>query len=161
MTTKSELLAPAPRAGLITPSAELSLVRLRRLRAAAERGVTLVEVLIVVAILAMVAGGVAIFALPKYKEAQIKTALTGARTIRQAVQSWQLANNDTSCPTIEQLVQDKDLDSAANTKDPWNEPYAIQCTDDDVVVTSNGPDKKRGTKDDIQVGGSAQAASSE
>ena len=33
-------------------------------------GVTLFEVLIVVAILAMVAGGVAVFALPKYREAQ-------------------------------------------------------------------------------------------
>jgi prepilin-type N-terminal cleavage/methylation domain-containing protein len=41
--------------------------RLRRLRRA--RGVTLFEVLIVVAILAMVASGVAVFALPKYREA--------------------------------------------------------------------------------------------
>jgi prepilin-type N-terminal cleavage/methylation domain-containing protein len=34
------------------------------------RGVTLVEVLIVVAIIAMVAGGVAVFALPKFRVAQ-------------------------------------------------------------------------------------------
>ena len=50
----------------------------------ARRGVTLVEVLIVVAIIAMVAGGVAVFALPKYKEAQIKNAETGARIVRTA-----------------------------------------------------------------------------
>ncbi len=46
--------------------------RLRERRSS--RGVTLGEVLIVVAIIAMVAGGVAVFALPKYKEAQIKNA---------------------------------------------------------------------------------------
>ena len=45
----------------------------------AQRGVTLFEVLIVVAILAMVAGGVAVFALPRFREAQVDTAVTGAR----------------------------------------------------------------------------------
>ena len=43
--------------------------RLRRSLKIAPRGVTLFEVLIVVAILAMVAGGVAAFALPKFKQA--------------------------------------------------------------------------------------------
>ena len=85
--------------------------RLRELRAKrARRGVTLVEVLIVVAIIAMVAGGVAVFALPKYKEAQIKNAETGARIVRTAIQQWQAANNETSCPTMSQLVQEKQLD---------------------------------------------------
>ena len=69
-------------------------------RARRARGVTLVEVLIVVAIIAMVAGGVAVFALPKYKEAQIKNAETGARIVRTAVQQWQAANNETSDPSI-------------------------------------------------------------
>jgi general secretion pathway protein G len=81
------------------------LLRVWRARRARARGVTLVEVLIVVAIIAMVAGGVAVFALPKYKEAQIKNAETGARIVRTAVQQWQAANNETSCPTISQLVQ--------------------------------------------------------
>ena len=89
-----------------------TLGRLRR--QAAGRGVTLVEVLIVVAIIAMVAGGVAVFALPKYKEAQIKNAETGARIVRTAVQQWQAANNETTCPTISQLVQEKQLDPSGN-----------------------------------------------
>lgn len=121
------------------------------------RGVTLLEVLIVVAIIAMVAGGVAFFALPRFKESQIKTAETGARVIRQATQSWQASNNETNCPTISQLVQDKQLDPGANTNDPWNQPYTITCTDGDVTVTSNGPDKKKGTKDDIRVPKTAAA----
>jgi general secretion pathway protein G len=115
------------------------------------RGVTLVEVLIVVAIIAMVAGGVAVFALPKYKEAQIKNAETGARIVRTAIQQWQAANNETSCPTMSQLVQEKQLDPGQTTKDSWNQDYTLTCTDDEVIVASNGPDKKKGTKDDITV----------
>jgi general secretion pathway protein G len=126
------------------------LVRLRKARRN-ERGVTLVEVLIVVAIIAMVAGGVAVFALPKYKEAQIKNAETGARVVRTAVQQWQAANNETSCPTISQLVQEKQLDPGQSTKDSWNQDFTLNCTDDEVIVSSNGPDKKKGTKDDIVV----------
>lgn len=127
-----------------------TLKRLQKARKNA-RGVTLVEVLIVVAIIAMVAGGVAVFALPKYKEAQIKQAETGARVVRTAVQQWQAANNETSCPTISQLVQEKQLDPGQSTKDSWNQDYTLTCTDDEVIVASNGPDKKKGTKDDIVV----------
>jgi general secretion pathway protein G len=116
-----------------------------------ERGVTLVEILIVVAIIAMVSAGVAVFALPKFKEAQKKTAETGARVIRSAIQDWQRVNNESSCPTMSQLVQEKHIDSAANTDDPWNQPYTLQCTDDEVIVTSSGPDKKKGTADDIRI----------
>ena len=99
----------------------LTLIEQRRsspLRRAVQRGVTLVEILIVVAIIAMVASGVAVFALPKFKEAQKKTAETGARVIRSAIQDWQRVNNESSCPTMSQLVQEKHIDSAANTDDP-------------------------------------------
>jgi general secretion pathway protein G len=137
------------------------IVRRRSLTNALERGVTLVEVLIVVAIIAMVAGGVAVFALPRYKEAQIKSAETGARTIRAAVQTWQTSSNETSCPTVSQLVQEKYLDPGANTNDPWGQSYVMTCTEDDVTVTSSGPDKKKGSKDDIVVPKGAAAAESE
>jgi general secretion pathway protein G len=121
------------------------------------------EVLIVVAIIAMVAGGVAFYALPKYKESQIKAAETGARVIRTAVQSWQASNNETSCPTISQLVQDKQIDPGTSSNDPWGQPYTLNCSDDEVTVTSAGPDKKKGTKDDIKMpkGGGAAAPEKE
>lgn len=115
------------------------------------RGVTLFEVLIVVAILAMVAGGVAFFALPQFNKAKVSTAESAARIIRQAAQSWQATNNETSCPTISQLIQDKLLDSGQNTSDPWGQGFTISCSEEDVTVVSNGPDKKKGTKDDVVV----------
>lgn len=107
------------------------------------------EVLIVVAIIAMVAGGVAFFAFPKFKESQVKAATTGARVIRGAAQNWQMTND--GCPTISQLIQDKQLDKAQDTNDPWGGDYTITCTDDDIVVSSDGADKKKGTADDVSV----------
>jgi general secretion pathway protein G len=122
----------------------------RALRASAKsRGTTLVEVLIVVAIIAMVAGGVAFFAFPKFKESQVKAATTGARVIRGAAQNWQMSND--GCPTISQLIQDKQLDKAQDTNDPWGGDYKIACTDDDIVVSSEGPDKQGGSDDDISI----------
>ena len=115
------------------------------------RGVTLVEVLIVVAIIAMVAGGVTVFALPRYKEAQVRSAETWARTIRAAIQNWQAASNETGCPTISQLVQEKHLDPGTSLKDPWGQEFMLNCTEDEIFVSSPGPDKKKGTKDDIQI----------
>lgn len=135
--------------------------RLRRSLKVRPRGVTLFEVLIVVAILAMVAGGVAAFALPKFKEAQKSQAETGARVVRTAIQQWQAANNESTCPTISQLVQEKHLDPGQSTNDPWSQPYTFVCSDDDVMVISSGPDKKKGTKDDISVPKNARVTGEE
>ena len=120
-------------------------------RRAAHRGVTLVEVLIVVAIMALLSAGVAVFALPKYREAQVSTAKTACREIRRAIQEWQRVNNEVSCPTMSQLIQEKIIDSGTDTADPWGNDYKFSCTDDEVFVSSTGPDKKGSTKDDIQV----------
>lgn len=130
-----------------------------RVRRALQRGVTLVEVLIVVAIIAMVAGGVAVLAIPKFKEAQISSAKTAARVIRTAVQQWQMSNSEYgTCPTVSQLIQDKQLDPGQNTDDPWGQAFVISCGEDSVSVMSFGPDKKQGTKDDISVPEGAAAA---
>ena len=125
--------------------------RRRRLKRRLERGVILFEVLIVVVILAMIAGGVAFFALPQFNKAKVNTAEGAARVIRQAASQWQATNNETSCPTMSQLVQDKLLDPGQNTADPWGQPFSITCGDEDVMVVSGGPDKKKGTKDDIVI----------
>lgn len=122
------------------------------------RGMTLIEIMIVVAIIAMITGAVAVVAVPKMREAQVKTAQTAARTVRNAVQQWQLSNNDyATCPTVSELVQDKQLDSGQATTDPWGEDFTITCVDDEVVVQSNGPDKKPDSPDDVIVPQAAAA----
>lgn len=132
------------------------------IRRAQERGMTLIEIMIVVSIIAMVAAGVAVVAIPKMKDAQIQTAETGARVIRNAVSQWQLAENEYSeCPTVSRLIEDKQLDSGQSTVDPWGQEYVINCGEDEVVVSSGGPDKKAGGKDDIVVPKGAAAGESE
>jgi general secretion pathway protein G len=124
----------------------------RRAARRAERGMTLIEIMIVVAIIAMVAGAVAVVAIPRMKDAQVTTAKTAARTVRTAVQQWQLSNNDyANCPTVSELVQDKQLDSAQATTDPWGGDFIIKCEGDEVIVGSNGPDKKPSSPDDISI----------
>ena len=122
-------------------------------RARRRRGVTLVEVLIVVAIMALIAGGVSFMILPKYRQAQIDTAHTTARTIRQAATMWRsLKGGAGECPTVSVLIEEKEIDPSSTTEDPWGQPFTISCTEDDVTVSSPGPDGKQGTKDDVSVG---------
>lgn len=119
---------------------------------AGQRGMNLIEIMIVLAIITMIAGAVAVVAIPQMKEAQVKTATNGARVIRSAVSQWQLAENDyATCPTVSQLVQDKQLDAGQESNDPWGQPYEINCGEDDVTVTSVGPDKQAGSNDDITI----------
>jgi general secretion pathway protein G len=134
---------------MIHPRLLEALRRARQRRARA--GVTLVEVLIVVAIMALLASGVSFAILPKYREAQVSTAKTSAQVLRRAIQDWQRVNNEITCPTVSQLVEGKHLDSGAEVDDPWGLPWALLCTDDEVFVQSFGPDKKQGTADDISV----------
>lgn len=129
-----------------------SLIGRRSSRLTAARGMTLIEIMIVVAIIAMVSAGVAAVAIPKMKEAQIKQAATGARVIRTAVSQWQLSENEFGeCPSVSQLIEDKQLDSGQDTNDPWGQEYTITCADDEVIVASTGPDKKSGSADDIVI----------
>jgi general secretion pathway protein G len=143
----------APQAPLARRAQRRVLARLRRVARQRhwQAGMTLVEVLIVVSIMALIATGVTVFALPKFKEAQVSTAKTNAQVLRRAVQDWQRVNNEVTCPTISQLIDGKHLDSASNTDDPWGMPWTLTCTDDDIFVQSMGPDKKQGTPDDISV----------
>ncbi|MBI5531489.1 MAG: prepilin-type N-terminal cleavage/methylation domain-containing protein [Deltaproteobacteria bacterium] len=122
-----------------------------RIARAASRGVTLIEVLIVVAILSLISAGVSLAVLPKFKETQIKTATTNALEIRNAANRWRASHGGTDCPTVSQLVQDKEIDTASKVDDPWSSPYKVTCTEDETTVSSPGPDKKEGSKDDIIV----------
>ncbi len=120
-------------------------------RRALERGMSLVEVMIVVVIIGLIASGAALGVFPKLKQAQVDTTKTGARTIRQAAESWRGAHAADECPTPKQLIEEKQLDTASKISDAWDQPFKILCEDDETFVTSGGPDKKEGTADDIKI----------
>ena len=116
---------------------------------AAARGVTLVEVLIVVAIMAVIAGGATLLVFPAFKKAKIKSAVVGASAIKQAAELHINVDGGNECPSIQELVTSKKLD-AKKTTDPWNSPYKVQCADGEVHVVSPGNDRKEGTPNDIR-----------
>ncbi|HEX2730815.1 MAG TPA: prepilin-type N-terminal cleavage/methylation domain-containing protein [Polyangiaceae bacterium] len=131
-------------------AAELRVNLVRALaKARRARGVTLVEVLIVVAIMAMLAGGVAFALIPQFQKASVKTAKENAIKLRQVVALWR-TDTPGECPTIGRLKTDKLLDKVGGD-DPWGKPYTIRCSDGEIYVESKGPDQKQGTDDDIVV----------
>jgi general secretion pathway protein G len=114
------------------------------------RGVTLVEILIVLAIIGLIAGGVAAVAVPQFKKAQVKQAKNDCRNSQQIADSWR-ADHPSECPTMEKLKADRVILPGANIMDPWGKVYVIRCDGDDLRVASFGPDGKEGTPDDISV----------
>jgi general secretion pathway protein G len=122
----------------------------KRAARALERGVTLVEVLIVVAIMSLIATTVVVAVIPKFQGAQVDIAGQSAREIRNAVTRYRARGTDT-CPTVAQLQSEKEIDQASKADDPWGSPFKIECTDDEVYVISLGRDKKENTADDISV----------
>jgi general secretion pathway protein G len=114
-------------------------------------GVTLIEVLIVVAIMAMIAGGVAMFAMNGSIQAKKDFAATQVRELRRVAGAWQGMNSSASCPTLVDLQTAKLMDSSAPPDDPWGTPFELRCIGDEIQARSLGPDKQPNTPDDIAV----------
>jgi general secretion pathway protein G len=120
----------------------------RALRGA--RGATLVEVLIVVAIMALIAGGATLVAFPLYKGSQVTSAKVSCEAVKQAAELYlNLEGSSDQCPTMQDLVTSKKLD-AKKTDDPWGTPFKIDCSEGDVRAISAGKDRKFGTPDDVR-----------
>jgi general secretion pathway protein G len=136
---------------MLTGEGSMDARAVRKRRRSRARGVTLIEVMIVVVILGLIAGGVAVAVFPKFTEAQIKTTRTSAMELRRATETWRATHASDQCPTLEQLKQDKAVDSASKLTDAWDDPFKVVCQDDETVVISYGHDKKEGTPDDIVV----------
>jgi general secretion pathway protein G len=123
--------------------------RIRRLRRALSRGVTLVEILIVLAIVGLIAGGIAVYAVPKFQQAQRDNTKNSLKALHAVAEAWR-ANHANECPTAQRLKEEKELAASSDINDAWGDPYKIQCDDDATIVMSWGPDKKEGTQDDIK-----------
>lgn len=114
------------------------------------RGMTLIEVMVVLVILGMIAGLVAQAVLPRLEEAKIKTAKTQMEVISLALDNYRL-DVDRYPDSLQELVES----SAEGWKgpylrkkkvplDPWNEPYVYEITEDgeDFRLSSTGGGKE-------------------
>ena len=123
----------------------------------AQRGMTLLEIMIVLAILALVMGLVVGPRVMKmFGESKVDIArLTVTKFANEAFPQWSRSHPDKGCPDkIEDLSEYMDK---KDTKDPWGNQYKMLCPPNlppgargGVAVMSPGEDGKEGTGDDIK-----------
>jgi prepilin-type N-terminal cleavage/methylation domain-containing protein len=122
-----------------------------------QRGMTLLEIMIVLAILALVMGlvvGPRVMRMFSKSKDDI-AALTVKKYAYEAFGEWAQAHPDKQCPDkLEDLSQYMD---SKDTKDPWGNPYKMFCGQNlpagakaGLAVMSSGPDGKDGTEDDVK-----------
>jgi general secretion pathway protein G len=122
-----------------------------------QAGMTLIEIMIVLAIIALVMGllvGPAIIG--KLQQAKVDTARAMTKQIEAAHARW-LVSSDKDCPdSIDDLKQELGKKKGDIVKDPWGKEYIIKCGDqapeecEGFCVMSLGKDGKENTSDDVK-----------
>jgi general secretion pathway protein G len=134
-------------------------VKSRSLPRAAERGMTLIEIMVVLVIIGLIASAVAVNVIGRQKEAQVQKAKTDVQNIaNQGIDAFRVMRG--RYPSTEEglrvLIQEQFLRPNASDgtlKDPWGKEYIYlypgQSHPDGFDVKSSGPDGQPGTEDDI------------
>ena len=116
-----------------------------------DRGFTLLEIMVVLAIIGLIVGSVGVMVFNRFKRAQVQTAKTRVTEISNATTQYMLDNSNTCPRGIDDLVAQKYLKKGL--KDPWGKDFIFRCPGtndtDGADVASAGPDKQEGTQDDI------------
>ncbi len=118
---------------------------------ATSRGLTLVELIVVITIIGVLTAAISVGVMSAKKSADLKLAKTACNTIRDATIQWKAVHAGEDCPTIDQLKKEKILDTGFSVKDPWGIAFKLACDTDEITCTSAGPDRKDGTDDDLHV----------
>jgi general secretion pathway protein G len=123
-----------------------------RRRSRHDRGFSLLEIMVVLAIIGLIVGSVGVMVFNRFKKAQVSTAKTRVTEIANATMQFMLDNSN-SCPrSLDDLVAQKYLKKGL--KDPWGKDFIYHCPGtndtDGADVISAGPDKAEGTADDVK-----------
>ena len=116
------------------------------------RGFTLVEMLVVIALIGMLATLVVKNVVPALQGSSETIAEAGCGVIKDAVASYQLKHK--KLPTsLDQLCEGDDpiLESDKGLYDPWDNKYEMEVKGKNrIIIKSAGEDGQMGTEDDIR-----------
>jgi general secretion pathway protein G len=123
-----------------------------------DRGMTLIEIMIVLAIIALVMGllvGPSI--IRHFHDAERQTAHAMTRQIEAGYARWRLSNQ-AECPAaLTDLNEELGRHAHQGLDDPWGHPYVMKCGDSlppgcdrSFCVYSLGADGKDGSDDDVK-----------
>lgn len=142
---------------LLVRHPRLNLGRVARSAARGQRGMTLLEIMIVLAIIALVMGFlVGPRVLKAFGEAKEDTAKAVIKQFTyEAYPRWDANNAGKGCPSsLDELLE---YMNKQDIKDPWGNDFIMQCGDNapqeaktGFAVVSKGADGKQGTEDDIK-----------
>jgi general secretion pathway protein G len=131
--------------------------RLVRQGGAAQRGMTLLEIMIVFAIIALVMGFlVGPKVMSAFGDAKVKTAKAVMKQLSyEAYPRWSADNPSKACPqSLDELLK---YMNKQDIKDPWGNDYVMHCGDNvpqgvkgGFAVLSYGPDGRQGSDDDLR-----------
>ena len=113
---------------------------------------TLIEIMLVVAIIGLVMGAVGFVAFGRFQRAQIQNTKSVVKRVEDAVTMFMMENNGECPKDLKELHAQKILNK--EPKDAWGRDLIFKCpgeqNPDGVDVVSSGPDKQEGTDDDIK-----------
>lgn len=117
----------------------------------AQLGMTLIEIMVVVAIISLLMGTVGVVAFRRYQKAKLTNAKQIIANVQQALGHYRLESNE-DCPSdVKDLYTKKYL--SKEPRDPWGEDLVFKCPGEHDTegadIFSKGPDKQEGTDDDI------------
>jgi prepilin-type N-terminal cleavage/methylation domain-containing protein len=122
----------------------------------AQHGMTLIEIMIVLAILALVMGlVVGPLVMRNLEESKKDIArLAVSKLANEAYPQWRVLHPGQTCPST--IVELSAQTNSKDTEDPWGNDYTLLCPPNlpagakMIAIMSLGPDGKAATEDDIK-----------
>ncbi len=114
-------------------------------------GMTLVEIMIVITIMAMVSGAVGYFVFGTLDTANERTAQMEINQLSQMVETYYMSTTPNELPNnLEDLTEGRNPLTESIPQDPWGNDYIYERhSNRDFDIYSPGADGVEGTEDDI------------
>ncbi len=131
-------------------------VAAKGLARAGERGMTLIEIMVVIVIIGVLGSALAVGVFGMLGDAKTDTARAQINTIGAVIEAHEARHGDYP-ESLESLAEGKKAKlKKGNLKDPWKQDLVYRAEGDVFSLCSGGDDKKSGTEDDICYGEAEQ-----